>query len=112
VLDSITWKWNPDGVFTVKSAYNAEFIGSYNHINSGFVWRAQAEQKCKVFAWILLQDKLLTANNLVTWGWPHQPNRSLCNGPLETSPHLCLQCPFARAVWHQILVWEGLSLPA
>ena len=112
VLDSITWKWNPDGVFTIKSVYNAQFIGSYSHINSDFVWRARAEQKCKIFAWILLQDKLLTANNLATRGWPHQPNCSLCNGLLETGPHLCLHCPFARAVWHQILVWEGLSLVA
>jgi hypothetical protein len=31
---------------------------------------------------------------------------------LETGPHLCLHCPFARAVWRQILVWEGLSLLA
>jgi hypothetical protein len=112
VPDSIAWKWNPDGVFTVKSAYNAQFIGSYNHINSDFVWRARAEQKCKIFAWILLQDKLLTVNNLATRGWPHQPNCSLCNGPLESGPHLCLHCPFARAVWRQILVWEGLSLLA
>jgi hypothetical protein len=66
VSDSITWKWNPDGVFMVKSTYNAQFIGSYSHINSDFVWRARAEQKCKIFAWILLQDKLLTANNLAT----------------------------------------------
>jgi hypothetical protein len=56
VPDSITWKWNPDGVFTIKSAYNAQFIGSYNHINSVFVWRARVEQRCKIFAWILLQD--------------------------------------------------------
>jgi hypothetical protein len=77
----------PDDVFTVKSVYNAQFIRSYNHINSDFVWRARAEQKCKIFTWILLQDKLLTANNLATRGWPHQPYR-------PSFQSKCLPCCF------------------
>ncbi|WVZ91565.1 hypothetical protein U9M48_037717 [Paspalum notatum var. saurae] len=110
--DSIAWKWTPDGIFTVSSAYKAQFLGSYSHIKANFVWRARAEPKCKIFAWILLQDKLLTANNLAARGWPHQPSCSLCNGPLETGLHLGLHCPFARAVWDQILAWEEMTLPA
>ncbi|WVZ62277.1 hypothetical protein U9M48_012041 [Paspalum notatum var. saurae] len=69
--DSIVWKWSPDGIFSVNSAYRAQFYGSYSHLNANFVWKAQAEPKCKIFAWILLQDKLLTANNLAARGWPH-----------------------------------------
>jgi hypothetical protein len=34
-----------------------------------------------------------------------RPLRPL-NGPLETGAHLCLGCPFAKAVWNQILAWE------
>ena len=30
---------------------------------------------------------------------------------METSQHLCLLCPFAQAVWHQVLSWERLDLP-
>jgi hypothetical protein len=66
----------------------------------------------QIFAWIILQDKLLTANNLAAQGWPHQPSCAFCNGTLEAGIHLCLHYPFARAVWSQILVWEGVNIPA
>ncbi|WVZ94823.1 hypothetical protein U9M48_040667, partial [Paspalum notatum var. saurae] len=72
---------------------------------------ARAENKCKVFAWILIQNKVLTADNLARRGWPHQTSCTLCNGPLESALHLCLTCPFAREVWSRILAWENLSLP-
>jgi hypothetical protein len=42
------------------------------------IWKAMAEPKCKSFAWILLQRKILTANNLAKRGWPHDPLCKLC----------------------------------
>ena len=56
-----------------------------------------------------MQDKILTAHNLQKRGWPHQEHCVLCNGPLETGLHLCLCCPFAKAVWDQILSWENFT---
>ena len=67
------------------------------------------ENRCKIFAWILVQDKILTAQNLQRRGWPHQQQCVLCNGPLETGLHLCLCCPFTKAVWDQILSWENFT---
>jgi hypothetical protein len=32
-----------------------------------------------------------------------------CNDPLENGLHLCLACPFAKAVWDQILSWENFT---
>ena len=64
-----------------------------------------------MFAWIIIQNKILTADNLARRGWPHQTQCVLCNGPLETGQHLCLLYPFAQAVWHQVLSWESLDLP-
>lgn len=62
-----------------------------------------------MFPWILIQNKVLTADNLARRGWPHQTSCILCNGPLETGPHLCLTCPFAQVVWAQVLTGENLS---
>ncbi|WVZ92634.1 hypothetical protein U9M48_038683, partial [Paspalum notatum var. saurae] len=89
IADSITWKWTPDGIYSTSSAYRAQFLGAYRRH----------------------KNKLLTADNLAHRGWPHQTPCSLCHGPLETGLHLCLQCPFALAVWNQILSWEGWALP-
>ena len=33
----------------------------------------------------------------------------MCDGPLETGLHLILLCPFAKAVWNQVLVWEDFD---
>jgi len=68
------------------------------------------ENKCKVFVWILIHGKLLTADNLVKRGWPHEEKCVLCNGPLETGLHLCLCCSFAKAIWSQILAWEHFDV--
>ena len=111
IEDSITWKWTPNGIYSARSAYWAHFIGSFRSFNTDIIWRTRAENKCKVFAWILIQDKILTADNLTRRGWPHQASCALCNGPMETSQHLCLLCPFAQAVWNQILSWENWTLP-
>ncbi|KAJ1294148.1 hypothetical protein BS78_01G123700 [Paspalum vaginatum] len=35
--DSIVWNWTPDIVFSVKSAYNAQFLGSYRHLDADFI---------------------------------------------------------------------------
>ena len=70
------------------------------------MWKAHAENKCKVFAWILVREKILTVNNLQKRGWPHQDNCALCNGPLEIGLHMSLLCPFAKTVWNLILLWE------
>ena len=53
-----------------------------------------------------MREKVLTADNLQKRGWPHQDQCALCNGPLESCLHLSLLCPFAKAVWNQVLSWE------
>jgi hypothetical protein len=106
VRDSINWKWTQDGSYSTRSAYRIQFKGSYGRFWTEQIWRAHAENKCKVFTWILLQEKILTADNLQKRGWPHQEHCALCNGPLETGLHLCLLCPFAKAVWNIVLSWE------
>ena len=106
VPDTITWNWTLDDTYSTRSAYRIQFKGSFARFRRDQIWKAHAENKCKVFTWILIHEKLLTADNLQKRDWPHQDHCALCNGPLETGLHLCLCCPFAKAVWNQILTWE------
>ncbi|KAJ1263036.1 hypothetical protein BS78_09G153900 [Paspalum vaginatum] len=64
VVDSITWKWTPDRIYSTSSAYRAQFLGSYRRHKVSHIWKARAENKCKLFTWILIQNKLLTDDNL------------------------------------------------
>ena len=108
--DQIKWKWTADGKYSARSAYRAQFIGTYNRHQTKLIWRAHTENKCKLFAWILIQNKILTSDNLALRGWPHQNSCALCSGPLETGLHLCLTCPYAQVVWNQISTWENFNI--
>ena len=59
---------------------------------------------------ILIQNKILTSDNLALRGWPHQNSCALCSGPLETGLHLCLTCPYAQVVWNQISTWKNFNI--
>jgi hypothetical protein len=30
----------------------------------------------------------------------------MCDGPLESSLHLCLLCPLTKEIWSLVLAWE------
>jgi hypothetical protein len=100
--DTIVWKWMADGVYTTHSAYGAQFFGVVKWDHTKLIWRAHTENRYKLFTWILIQNKQLTADNLTIRGWPHPTSCPLCNGPPETGHHLCLLCPFAQMVWLQV----------
>jgi hypothetical protein len=110
VQDTITWKWTPDGIYSTRSAYRIQFRGSHPTFQHDLIWKAHAENKCKVHAWILMHSKILMADNLQKRRWPHQEHCVLCNGPLETGVHLYLLCPFARDVWDQVMSQENFRL--
>lgn len=64
VHDSIAWWWTADGSYSTHSAYRIQFRVSYTTFKSKLIWKAMAENKCKVFVRILVQEKMLTADNL------------------------------------------------
>lgn len=90
----------------MHSADRVQFKGSYRRYKPNLIWKAHIENKCKSFAWTLIQSKILTADVLTSRVRPHQDCYVGRNGPLQTGLHLRLHCPFAKLVWHQVLVWE------
>ena len=68
VQDEIRWKWTANGHYSSKSAYDIQFAGSYCTFNSKVIWNAKTEGKHRFFAWLLVQEKLQTADNLLVKG--------------------------------------------
>ena len=68
------------------------------------------ENKCKFFAWTLVQKKILTSNNLALRGWSIQSPCPLCHLHAETSTHLCLSCSYAWEVWSSVMGASGFDL--
>lgn len=107
--DEIKWRWTADGEFSTKSAYLAQFQGSFSKIKLLPIWRAWAEPKCRFFAWTLLHRKLLTANNMLRRGWLQDPICRLCKQEPETIGHLFKDCVYTKMVWDLLLPWFGLA---
>ena len=103
--DSIAWRWTADGTYTARSAYNAQFIGAYSLFSGDSIWKAEIEGKHKIFAWLLVQSKILTTDKLLARQWPCNPICSLCNQEQETASHLILHCKFAQQVWSSMASW-------
>jgi hypothetical protein len=72
------------------------------------IWQAFAEPKCKFFAWLVMHDKVLTADNMLKRNWECNYNCSLCLYLHETTQHLLTQCNFIEAAWN--LVATGFNL--
>ncbi|XP_073357919.1 uncharacterized protein [Aegilops tauschii subsp. strangulata] len=109
--DTIHWNLTTSGTYSAASAYGAQFLGSYSRFDTTKVWSANAEPKCKFFAWLALHRRTLTADMLAVRGWPHEPRCLLCLQQPETATRLCKDCPFTVAVWDQVNTWTLEGVP-
>jgi hypothetical protein len=107
--DTITWKWTASGDFSVASAYDIQFRGSFNPYPATPVWQAHAQPKCKFFVWLVMRNRILTAENMIKKGWPCFHICSFCLCSHETTKHLLVDCNYAEVVWN--LIAAALSLP-
>lgn len=112
--DVMRWRWTNDGQYSAKSAYNIQFQGAFCPFNNLAIWKAKVEGKHRFFAWLMVQKKLLTADNMQSRNWPCNPICSLCDQEQETGEHLCLHCVFAQEVWMRMADATGglVSVPA
>lgn len=105
--DQLQWKWTASGSYSSKSAYVIQFAGSYCSFNCQAIWKAKAEGKHSFFVWLLVQERIQTADNLRLKGIQCDPICCLCDQELETASHLCLHCVYAREVWSLVSAWTG-----
>ena len=66
------------------------------------VWNVWAPSKCKFFMWIMLQNRVWTADRLLLREWPNCYFCQLCWRSLETTMHLFSECPTSRIIWSSI----------
>jgi hypothetical protein len=110
ISDDILWKWTENSQYFVKSAYLAQFQGGTTHAMFKPIWTSQAEPKQRFFGWLLLHQKVLTADNLLKRHWPCDWICSLCTSAFEDANHLAKECAFTLSVWNQVCQWQGHSV--
>lgn len=107
--DQITWRWTPDGMYSAWPAYDIQFAGTYSRFQSEHIWKTNTEPKCRFFAWLVIHDRVLTADNLAKKNWPHNEHCTMCYCQFETTAHLLIRCNYTEAVWSTIAA--QLNLP-
>ncbi|XP_010242092.1 PREDICTED: uncharacterized protein LOC104586522 [Nelumbo nucifera] len=102
--DKWHWKWNPDGIFSVKSL--AARIGRKGVPDFPVqqVWNPISPTKASFLVWTMALNKCLSKENLVSRGIQIlDQSCSLCGCSAESTDHLCLHCPFLAQLWNHLL---------
>jgi hypothetical protein len=107
--DTIKWRWTSNGQYSVASAYKCQFTGAIQKFPSRQVWKAQTDPRSKFFVWLVLHNRVLTADNMLKKNWPCDETYCFCLSMFEMTNHLLLHCNYTEVVWN--IVATSYSLP-
>jgi hypothetical protein len=109
--DKAIWRCTLDGKFSVSSAYELFFIANTRFACAKPIWKSKDPMKCRLFMWLAVHMRCLTADNLQRRNWPHNPTCALCRVANEDCTHLFLHCRYTQQVWHRFRAWTKASFP-
>jgi hypothetical protein len=81
--DRATWKCSADGVYSASLAYETQFSARIRIPELEQSWKVKTEGKIRLFLWLLLQNRIWTADRLRSRGWTHIDKFSLCDQMFE-----------------------------
>jgi hypothetical protein len=81
-----------NGEYNAKSAYAAQFVGSYADYEWNKVWQAKVEEKCKFFYWLFIQNKVWTTDRITKHGGTTNTVCQLYYTQPESLLHMLAQC--------------------
>jgi hypothetical protein len=65
--------------------------------------------KCKLFAWLIFQNRVWTSDRLARRDWDHCPSCPPCRQTMETAHHLLASCRYTHRTWVLVAEWAGLT---
>lgn len=102
--DTVTWRWEKSGCFSVKSFYRALERGPLIREEVSNIWKIKGPLRVMIFGWLMLRNRILTVDNLVARGWAMVNMCIICKKDSETVKHLFGDCQTANQIRLQILV--------
>jgi hypothetical protein len=85
--DEIIWTRSASDEYSARSAYQMQFQGSITTNFDSLIWRIWAPSWCKFFTWLMIQNRVWTADRLLLREWPNEYFCPLCrpiSKPLAT----------------------------
>jgi hypothetical protein len=107
--DAVIWKFDSKGVYSVSSLYAIVNFRGIMPVHIPAVWRIKVQPRVHVFLWLLVNNKLLSRDNLSKR--QHVPDVScvFCS-EVESVTHLFFECVVASEMWNQISMLTGIKL--
>jgi hypothetical protein len=109
--DDFTWPKTKDGIYTVKSGYQAIYEWKNESINPSTghnndpnpiwqkIWKLKIPPKYNTLIWRLLHNALPVNRNLSNRGLLCYPLCPRCNETIEDQTHVFSNCRWARQIW-------------
>ncbi len=108
--DRVTWRWDINGCFTVRSAYSFLVFDGLDTTKINHLWSIRVPPKLKIFLWLAARYRILTADLLSRKGWIGPSICCLCGGDAESLDHIFFLCQYAIEVWSWVLQAEPAVL--
>ena len=105
--DKMIWSVDASGCFKGSSVFKYEEKGAHPLWTKA--WIKGLIPKINIFFWILLQNKILTIDNLQKRGINVVNRCSLCKEDYEDRDHLFLNCTYSQKVWRFILNYWNVA---
>lgn len=105
------WLWTKDKEYSANSFYKIVISAGKTKWPYRFIWQLKIPPTVRVFAFLLLQGRLLTHDVMLHRGIHCESRCAVCqNCSMETSLHLFFRCSFSRRVWTRLNCLLGISI--
>lgn len=109
--DEALWKWTTNGIFSVKSAYKAIKDEPTVATDIPRIWATKAPPRFRVFAWLMIKNRILTVDNLRRKGFILVNRCYMCEKQEETVRHLLFECETARLIQTIMITAYQIRMP-
>jgi hypothetical protein len=75
--DVVLWRFGPQGRFSVRSVYNAMTRNESGPYHKK-IWKSKIPAKIKIFLWLMMNNAILTKDNLLKRKWSGDPSCYFC----------------------------------
>jgi hypothetical protein len=96
--DTPIWSVEASGKYSVRSFYNLVNDGGVRVPHLASIWKISIPGRVQVFMWLLVQNRLLTRDNLAKRRAVHDGSCLFCDEN-ESVSHLFFECVVAKQIW-------------
>jgi len=97
----MVWLYNSSGVYSSQSLYKIINFRGIKTVHVSALWHIKIPPRVHFFLWQLINNKVLTRDNLAKWRKVKDPSCLLCLEQ-ESVHHLFFECVVAKQCWKVI----------